>query len=124
MKIIGRTVTFDAADIDSESGFWAAVFDGEAVGDDEYREIRVADGTTPVGVQLAPAHTPVGWPENPARTHLDLVVEDITAAHEEILALGAELIQQAPQGEPFNVYRSPAGHPFCLCWSPEGPTPS
>lgn len=119
MKISGTTVTFDAEDINAESMFWAAVFDGEVVGEGEYREIRCPDGTTPVGVQLAPGHVPMNWPDTPARAHLDVVVEDIEAAHEEVVSLGATLLQRATGGENFNVYADPAGHPFCLCWVPE-----
>lgn len=116
MEILRRTVVFDAADIDVESSFWAAVFGGEAVGDDEWRTVTAPDGTVPVGVQLAPEHLPVSWPESPVRTHLDLWVADIAAAHAEIVSLGAGVVQRAEGEQNFNVYSSPAGHPFCLCW--------
>ncbi len=40
-------------------------------------------------------------------------------AHEEVLGLGATVLQQqyaATDPEGFWVYADPAGHPFCLCW--------
>lgn len=118
MKIVGRTVTFDAENTAAESAFWAAVFDGEVVDHGGYREVKAPDGTSPVGVQQAAGLAPLEWPGDPVRAHLDVVVDDITAAHQEVLDLGATLLQSAPDGEPFNVYRSPASHPFCLCWTP------
>jgi hypothetical protein len=51
--------------------------------------------------------------------HLDLWVDDLAAAHAEVMALGAELLQAAPDldaEEGWQVYADPAGHPFCLCW--------
>jgi hypothetical protein len=46
-------------------------------------------------------------------------VEDIAAAHDEALSLGARLLKQADDiesAEGFQLYADPAGHPFCLCW--------
>lgn len=53
---------------------------------------------------------------------MDLWVDDIDAAHDEIVALGARVLQEPEEpdepDEPdrFRVYADPAGHPFCLCW--------
>lgn len=50
--------------------------------------------------------------------HLDLFVDDIRAAHDEAMALGARLLKPADDidsAEGFQVYADPAGHPFCLC---------
>jgi hypothetical protein len=60
MRIKYQVVAFDAADIESESAFWAGVLGGE---------VRV----------LQPA-------------------------------------QGATEGDDFQVYADPAGHPFCLCF--------
>lgn len=119
MDFIRQTIVFDAADIDEESSFWAAVLEGKAVGDEEWKSVRAPEGRFSIGVQLAPQHKPSTWPEEPARTHLDLWVDDIASAHEEIIGLGATLVKPAQDDENFNVYFSPAGHPFCLCWPTE-----
>jgi hypothetical protein len=45
-------------------------------------------------------------------------VDDLTAAHDEVIALGAALIKPTEDPEAkgsFQVYADPAGHPFCLC---------
>ena len=50
---------------------------------------------------------------------LDLHVEDPRAAHDEAIALGARLLQAAPDpgvDEGHQVYADPAGHPFCIGW--------
>jgi predicted enzyme related to lactoylglutathione lyase len=52
--------------------------------------------------------------------HLDLWVDDLKAAHEKAVSLGARLLQPADDpeaAEVFQVYADPAGHPFCLCWA-------
>ncbi|MGC0271450.1 VOC family protein [Pseudactinotalea sp. Z1739] len=119
MEITHQVVVFDAADLNSESRFWAGVLGGTVDFEDDWRTVLV-DGSAKVAVQLAPEHVPPQWPDgNPQQIHLDLWVADIEEAHEEVLALGAVLLKavddEAP-GEGFRVYADPAGHPFCLCW--------
>jgi hypothetical protein len=71
-------------------------------------------------VQLAPGHQRPDWPDGqPQQVHLDLLVADLATAHDEVVALGAEVLQLADDpgaAEGFQVYADPAGHPFCLCW--------
>ena len=76
-----------------------------------------------VGVQLAPGHVPPDWPDGPPQqVHLDLHVADPRAAHDEVIALGARLLQAADDltaAVGHRVYADPAGHPFCLGWHPD-----
>jgi predicted enzyme related to lactoylglutathione lyase len=80
----------------------------------------VVDGEWRFGVQHAPNHVAPEWPDGtPQQIHLDLWVDDLEAAREEAISLGARLLKPAdnPQAdEVFQVYADPAGHPFCLCW--------
>jgi hypothetical protein len=120
LKISRRVVVFDAADIAGESAFWAGVLGGTVVpeGDGDWDSV-VVDGETVVDVQLAPDHVQPDWPNGtPQQLHLDLYVDDVRAAHDEVMALGARVLQAADLNEPkgFQVYADPAGHPFCLCW--------
>ena len=119
MKINHQIVVFDAADLQAESSFWSAVLGGTVDPEDDWHMVFV-DGTPRVGVQHAPNHVPPDWPDGtPQQIHLDLWVEDIATAHDEVLSLGATLLKAAePDEQPdaFNVYADPAGHPFCLCW--------
>jgi hypothetical protein len=79
-----------------------------------------ATGEWRIGVQLAPNHVRPHWPHgNPQQVHLDLHVDDPRAPHEEGIALGAQLLQSAPDldsDEGHQVYADPAGHPFCIGW--------
>ncbi|SDL73050.1 VOC family protein [Tessaracoccus oleiagri] len=120
MRIRHQVVVFDAEDLAEESTFWAGVLGGTVDEDDDWHMVLV-DGRATIGIQLAPNHVRPEWPEGqPQQVHLDLWVDDIDAAHEEVIGLGARLLQEARGGdEPddFQVYADPAGHPFCLCWS-------
>jgi hypothetical protein len=120
MRIRRTVVVFDAPDLAAESGFWAGLLGGTVDADDDWHSVTV-DGHWLIGVQLAPDLVPPDWPDGapPQQIHLDLHVEDLAAAHGEVMAAGARVLQEAadlsaPEG--FQVYADPAGHPFCLCW--------
>lgn len=120
MKIRNQVVVFDAADLHAESAFWAGVLGGELDRDDDWHMVMVG-GEDRIGVQLAPGHIPPEWPDGAPQQqiHLDLWVEDLAAAHDEVMRLGARMLkpaQGATTGEDFQVYADPAGHPFCLCF--------
>ena len=119
MQILHQVVVFDAADLTAESAFWAEVLGGSVDVDDDWHTVLV-DGEPRIGVQLAPNHVRPEWPDGAQQQqiHLDLYVADFPAAHERVMALGAQVLQPVKDGESndFQVYADPAGHPFCLCW--------
>jgi predicted enzyme related to lactoylglutathione lyase len=119
MKFSRQVVVFDAADLAAESAFWAAMLGGRVEEDDDWNSIYV-DGEFRMAVQLAPGHVPPEWPDGvPQQIHLDLFVDDIAAAHDEVMALGGRLLKPAMDlaaAHGYRVYADPAGHPFCLCW--------
>jgi predicted enzyme related to lactoylglutathione lyase len=120
VKITRTIVVIDAADLDSVSSFWAALLGGTVLKEDDWHSIYV-DGKARIGVQLAPDHIAPEWPDGvPQQIHLDLYVEDVAAAHEEAMSLGAKLLKAADDlaaESGYQVYADPAGHPFCLCWA-------
>jgi Glyoxalase-like domain len=120
MKPVRTVVVFDAADLSAESAFWAAMLDGHVFEDDGWHSVVDAAGEWRIGVQLAPNHVPPQWPDGvPQQVHLDLHVEDVKAAHDDALRLGARLLRAAPDldsDEGNQVYADPAGHPFCIGW--------
>jgi predicted enzyme related to lactoylglutathione lyase len=121
MDIRYQVVVIDAADLAAVSSFWAGVFGGAVDREDDFHMVSDRDGSPRIGVQLAPNHVRPQWPSGTQQQqlHLDLWVADLEAAHDEVLALGARLLQAAPDlsaDEVFQVYADPAGHPFCLCW--------
>jgi predicted enzyme related to lactoylglutathione lyase len=121
MDIRYQVVVLDAADLPSVSRFWAGVLGGSVDAEDDWHMVLDREGTPRIGVQLAPNHVPPAWPDGDQQqqVHLDLWVTDLEAAHDEVIGLGATLLQEAPDltaEEGFQVYADPAGHPFCLCW--------
>lgn len=119
MRVERQIVVFDAADLAAESTFWAGLLGGTVDADDDWHSVSV-NGEWRLGVQLAPDHVPPEWPGGtPQQIHLDLYVDDIKAAHDHAMSLGARLLKAASEIESahgYRVYADPAGHPFCLCW--------
>ena len=120
MQIELQLIVIDAADLNAESSFWAELLDGVVDAEDDWHTLTV-DGQRVIGFQLAPNHVPPEWPNGAQQQqiHLDLWVDDLEAAHQKAMELGAELLQPAADpsaAEGFQVYADPAGHPFCLCW--------
>lgn len=119
MKLVRTVVVFDAADIASESAFWAGMLSGRVFTDDTFHSVIDAEGEWRIGVQLAPDHVPPDWPDGaPQQVHIDLHVEDPQRAHEHAMSLGARLLREIGVGadEGHRVYADPAGHPFCIGW--------
>jgi predicted enzyme related to lactoylglutathione lyase len=127
MRINHQVVVFDAADLGAESSFWAGVLEGTVDADDDWHMVMV-DGAPRVGVQLAPDDVPPDWPDGspPQQIHMDLWVDDFPTAHDRVTSLGAKVLQEAVRGEgdSFQVYADPAGHPFCLVWNERRPQDS
>lgn len=120
MDLVRSVVVLDAADIQTESAFWAGVLGGHVFAGAAFDSVVDATGEWRVGVQLAPQHVPPEWPDgSPQQVHLDLHVEDPSSAHEHVMSLGARLLRAAPDlgaVEGHQVYADPAGHPFCIGW--------
>jgi hypothetical protein len=118
--VIGRlkTVVLDAADMHAEAQFWSALLDIPVV--DRSHDWTTLEGRgVRLAVQLAPDHVPPEWPDpmRPQQLHLDIAVDDVDRAEQEVLALGARRLPDPPDAEGFRVYADPAGHPFCLVFS-------
>ncbi|WP_445402475.1 VOC family protein [Streptomyces sp. LE64] len=89
------------------------------------RFVGEAQAHHPVGAEGAPlpfgdvpgsGFRPPVWPDpaHSKQAHLELGVEDLDAAQERMLALGAVLPDFQPNPEAWRVLLDPAGHPFCL----------
>jgi predicted enzyme related to lactoylglutathione lyase len=68
--------------------------------------------------QKVDGFTPPQWPGQgvPQQMHLDVVVDELDAAEDAVLKIGATKHEHQP-GTTFRVFLDPAGHPFCLCSS-------
>lgn len=98
-RLLGLPVTYRSAD-------WVVVAEN--------------DTTSGLAFQLAPDHQAPDWPDpgRPQQFHLDVMVEDVTAAGPLVEALGARRLAEGD-----SVYADPAGHPFCLIRRPPWAAP-
>ncbi|MEU2059914.1 VOC family protein [Streptomyces sp. NPDC013455] len=108
-------VVLDCPDPRALAGFYAGVLGGTVEGDDEWADLKVPGGPA-LAFQRAPGFVPPRWPapDHSQQFHLDLAVQDLDAAEEGVLELGAKPLD-TDRSRTFRVYADPAGHPFCLC---------
>jgi hypothetical protein len=121
VKFSRTVIVFDSSDLEAESVFWASVFKGRVLKDEKWHSVIDQHGQWLIGIQLNPEHIKPEWPqgEQQQQIHLDLHVVDPLQSHEELLSLGATLLQGAIDiyaESGFQVYADPAGHPFCMGW--------
>ena len=120
MDLVRSVVVFDAADLPTESAFWAGILRGQVFESEAWHSVIDAAGEWRIGVQFAPDHVAPQWPDGaPQQVHLDLHVEDPALPMRRPWRSGARLLQSAPDldsEEGHQVYADPAGHPFCIGW--------
>jgi catechol 2,3-dioxygenase-like lactoylglutathione lyase family enzyme len=109
------SVTIDCPDPAALARFYGALLEWPVPeGDDDFVTLDPPGGGTAITFQAAADFEAPTWPGPavPQQVHLDLAVDDLDAAHERALALGARHLDSQ---EKFRVYADPVGHPFCLC---------
>jgi predicted enzyme related to lactoylglutathione lyase len=109
------TVTIDCPDPAALARFYGELLEWPVPeGDGDFVAVDPPGGGTALTFQRAAGFVAPTWPD-PAvqqQMHLDLAVDDLDAAHERAIALGARHLATT---EKFRVYADPVGHPFCLC---------
>nr|WP_296773741.1 VOC family protein [Rhodococcus sp. (in: high G+C Gram-positive bacteria)] len=75
----------------------------------------VGPGQLRLAFQQAEDFVPLDWPSDGIKIHLDLVVDDMAAAEQYVLDIGAVKIEGNEDHRGFTVFRDPVGHLFCLC---------
>ncbi|HET6860265.1 MAG TPA: VOC family protein [Streptomyces sp.] len=110
------SVVLDCPDPQALARFYAELLGGEPKETEGWVELIGYEGT-PLAFQEAPGFVPPKWPgdDGALQFHLDLMVEDLDAAQERVVALGAKPLDAADPARTYRVYADPAGHPFCLC---------
>jgi predicted enzyme related to lactoylglutathione lyase len=111
------SIVLDCPDPAALARFYAAMLDWQVDVSDDWADIR-ADYGQCISFQQVKDYSPPVWPgqQVPQQLHLDVTVDDLDAAEEAVLALGATKHEHQP-GTTFRVFLDPAGHPFCLCLS-------
>ena len=61
-------------------------------------------------------YRPPLWPDpaRPQQFHMDFGVADLDQAQEQVLRMGATVLDDRGDGRTWRIYADPAGHPFCL----------
>ncbi|MEU7512880.1 VOC family protein [Streptomyces sp. NPDC042898] len=115
-----RCVVLDCPDAGELALFYQRLIGGEVESPDP--RWAVGEGSAvlrgPAGPVLAfqdvADHRPPVWGAPEQQFHLDVRVEDLAAADEAVLALGATPLDGVGGDPAWRVYADPAGHPFRL----------
>ncbi|KZM72820.1 VOC family protein [Nocardia terpenica] len=121
-------VTIDAAHPPTLADFYSRLLGWQIHhSDDDYA--MIGDGRTTLCFGAVDRHTPARWPDDPdhpKRVHFDLTVDDLAAATERALELGATVPEFQPGAtpeweghQPWVVILDPEGTPICL--NPQSP---
>lgn len=116
-----QCVVLDCPDVMELAEFYQALLGGEinrpdpqwAVGD-AWATLHGASGAPVLAFQGVADHRPPVWGAPEQQFHLDVRVQDLDAAHEAVLALGAWRLDSGAGDRAWRIYADPAGHPFCL----------
>jgi len=107
-------ITLDCADPESSAEFWSGLL-GWEVAHAERDYAMLSGPEHALGFGRVEDHQPPEWPNanGSKQFHFDLAVDDLDAAEQTALELGATLADPQP-GETWRVLLDPGGHPFCL----------
>jgi predicted enzyme related to lactoylglutathione lyase len=109
------SIVLDCPDPAALAAFYGTILDWKAETKADWVDIR-PDYSACISFQRVADYKPPQWPgqDVPQQMHLDVIVDDLDAAEQEVLKLGATRAEHQP-GTTFRVFLDPAGHPFCLC---------
>jgi len=111
-------VVLDAPDAIALANFYVSVLGWPLVKEeDDWAAIAVPGTVSYLAFQSAADYVPPVWPNAGGRQqmmmHVDIAVDDLAAAVDHAVELGATVAEFQPQ-EDNRVLLDPAGHPFCL----------
>ncbi len=116
-----RAVVLDCPDPRALAEFYRQLVGGEITyADDDWVNLRDG-GNVLLSFQRAPDYQAPDWPsaEHGQQFHIDVTVDDVDQAEQQVLAFGARRTEPQPgidEDSNWRVYLDPVGHPFCLCW--------
>ncbi|GHG61178.1 VOC family protein [Streptomyces griseocarneus] len=74
----------------------------------------ISDGTTRYVFYTAERFEAPNWPQDELVFHLDLSFDDVEAAEDRLVSLGATKPEHQPGGKHWTVLLDPSGQPFCI----------
>ncbi len=107
-RLVG--ISLDCADPQRLADFYLGLLGGSMLWAKDFRVAIEVPGAVLVAQQVD-GYVPPRWPGT-AIVHLDLAADDLGAAGERAVALGATVPEQPDPR--WRVLLDPAGHPFCL----------
>lgn len=109
----------DCANAQRARDFYAALMGLERIEAFGCLAVKTENGLTILFAETELPYAPPVWPEEPGKQqkqmHLDFAVDDLPAAVEEALRLGATKPEAQYGGDYHVTMLDPEGHPFCLC---------
>jgi catechol 2,3-dioxygenase-like lactoylglutathione lyase family enzyme len=120
--VIGRLhhVVLDCPEPAALAAFYAELL-GQPITyrSDDWVVVARNDQSSGLAFQLAPDYRAPTWPDGgqQQQVHLDVMVDDLSAADVAVRALGAIKLSEG------GVYADPVGHPFCLIPRPKWAAP-
>ena len=117
-----QCVVLDCADVVGLSRFYQSLLGGVVNQPDPRWSLGEGWATLHTGGGLVLAfqrvddYQPPRWPDSahPQQFHLDLEIEDLQRAQDDVLKWGATLLDAGDGLRGWRVFADPAGHPFCL----------
>ena len=117
-----QCVVLDCADVAELSRFYQSLLGGVVNQPDprwslgeHWATLHTDDGFV-LAFQRVEDHQPPQWPnpDRPQQFHLDLGVEDLDQAQEDVLKRGGSLLDDGDGKRSWRIFADPAGHPLCL----------
>ncbi|HEY2577785.1 MAG TPA: VOC family protein [Streptosporangiaceae bacterium] len=108
-------VTIDCSDPAHLAEFYKNLLGWEITYSDE-NAVYLSGSGMRLGFQRVENYTAPQWPgqDIPQQMHLDIAVENVEAARQKVIELGARSAPEQPGGDSWHVMLDPAGHPFDL----------
>lgn len=107
-------ITLDCADPAASGAFWSALLGWQVAASSEDYAMLTGPSHA-LGFGRVEDYQPPAWPNDHGskQFHFDLAVDDLDAAQQTAVELGATVVDPQP-GDTWRVLLDPAGHPFCL----------
>ena len=117
-NIVIGDILIDSADPERAQEFYSKLFNLEKTVIYDMPALKAGGGMSILFAEPDVPHARPVWPEEPGKQqkqmHLDYVVDDLEAAVDEAVRLGASKPTEQ-YGDYYVTLLDPDGHPFCLC---------